>query len=275
MPPRFAAPFLPVLLGVCVFIPAGCNNNDVLDVGLTIDSLQQTGREVTVTATVRNRGTVPVRYWACPGTSNPWARIVNEQGVEYFLDYSCVAIGAPCTQETLDPGKTLSRTIHFRGSAWDPQGTAKDCIPTCLPFGHYFATFGFTYSTAKGSGEPLNRSIAFDWPKGSVDLVPTGTWGGQGMEVTAEDCGGSFQLDCGLGELSEPLILDAEGAFQGTGAISYGPVPLEYQQPMSYEGTVDSGTMTLTLYLFSGDVSYHLGPYQLTFGEKGVLQFCR
>mgnify|MGYP006944226876 CR=1 FL=1 len=138
-------------------------------------------------------------------------RIVNEDGDEFVLDDPCIAVGAPCFEQTLAPGEHLSGTIDFRGSAWEPEAQVANCTPLCLPFGRYNAVFRFAYSEDKGvplRGVPehvVKRSVPFDWPEGPVDLVPEGTWGGQGIRLGAEACGGIFILNCGQGRLSQPV----------------------------------------------------------------------
>ncbi|HEX9899916.1 MAG TPA: hypothetical protein VGC81_11865, partial [Candidatus Methylomirabilis sp.] len=112
---------------------------DVVAVDLTLGSIIQTDRDVEITATVRNRGTVPALY-TC---GSYYFRIVNENGAEFTPSSPCVAIS--CLPATLDPGEQLTSTLHFQGSAWgvNPEDFPS-CIPSCLPFGRYSAVFRFS-----------------------------------------------------------------------------------------------------------------------------------
>lgn len=274
---------MPFLLALLFILPAGCSDPfDDVDVDIVVGSITQTDQEFQLTVTVRNQGSAAVRYIACPGSAPGFSiRMVNEDGEEFVLDDPCVVFGAPCGEQTLAPGEHLSGTIVFRGSAWDPETQDPNCIPLCLPFGRYFAVFRFAYSEDKGvplRGVPehqLRRSLPFGWPEGPVDVVPAGTWGGQGIQLTTEACGGSFTLNCGNGRLSQPLILDGDGRFEGTGVIRTGPLFVSYQ-PVFYEGTVAAESMTLTISLPNDDPQDpSIGPVALTFGEEGEIVPCQ
>jgi len=265
--------FAPILLLLPLFA-GGCEDDtEVLMVDLTVNAYRQTEREVEIEVSVRNRGTIPVRYMSCPGPCSDLSiRIASEDGAEFLLCHSCVPILAPCeTQALLAPGDRISGRFLFRGSAWKPDVQDLSCRPDCLPFGRYSAVFRFTYSVENGAWDTVEENVGFDWPAEPVDLPPNGLWGGTGIELMLASCGGPFALDCGEGYLSEPLILNGEGRFEGAGVLAYGPV-FRVLRPMTYEGSVDDGTLMLTIHE-SPEASF--GPYLLAFGEKGVLRPCQ
>ena len=279
---RLSRSLLPLVL---LSILPGCSDTfdtKGVDLDMVVGSVTQNGQRLTITVTVRNRGRAAVRYTSCPGVSPGMSiQVVNEDGKAFTLEDPCVVFGAPCVEQILASGQHLSATLDFLGSAWDPDADVATCVPSCLPFGRYSAVFRFSYSEDKGvplRGSPdhvLKKSVPFDWPEEPVDLVSAGTWGGQGIRLTTEACGGAFMLDCGSGVLSRPLILDAEGRFQGIGGVTTGPVSMPYQ-PITYDGIVDGDSMTLTIYTVSfGPQPASFGPFQLTFGDEGNVAVCR
>jgi hypothetical protein len=105
-----------------------------------------------------------------------------------------------------------------------------------------------------------------------------GKWGGEGIALTVESASAHFQFDCAHGDISGPLVADADGYINQVGVyvrehggpIVQGSAPDSH--PASYTGSVVGATMKLTIRLLdSGDV---IGTFTLTQGAAGRVVSC-
>jgi len=108
--------------------------------------------------------------------------------------------------------------------------------------------------------------------------VAAGDWGGVGISLIATEQGAQLELDCALGEISQPLVLDAEGGFTLDGTFTPehgGPVREDEvleSEPATYAGIVDGNQMTLTIHLLNrGTIS---GPFALERDTTPLLRKC-
>lgn len=111
----------------------------------------------------------------------------------------------------------------------------------------------------------------------------SGDWGGihVRLSIDAEGKGATLEFDCAHGQLSEPLVLGKDGAFDVKGVYAPerpGPVRRDDTgagQPARYRGTVKGETMTLHITLGEGDAASELGPFELTHGKLGRIFKCK
>jgi hypothetical protein len=106
----------------------------------------------------------------------------------------------------------------------------------------------------------------------------TGTWGGDGIRLTAGPARVDLLFDCGEGSIERGIRLDDKGRFDVDGRVlPYSPGPAsnmddreEYR--VRYQGRVHAETMTLTLTRI--DTGQKLGEFDLTSGEPGRITLC-
>lgn len=108
--------------------------------------------------------------------------------------------------------------------------------------------------------------------------IAAGDWGGIGISLVATEQGAQLELDCALGEISGPLVLDPEGGFSINGTFTAehgGPVredEMLESEPATYAGVVDGDQMTLTIHLLErGTIS---GPFALERDGTSLLRKC-
>jgi len=108
--------------------------------------------------------------------------------------------------------------------------------------------------------------------------VAAGAWGGVGISLVATEQSAQLEFDCALGEISEPLVLDAEGGFTLDGTFTPehgGPIREDEvleSEPATYAGVIDGGQMTLTIHLLErGTIS---GPFALERDGSALLRKC-
>src|SRR5688572_25364013 len=86
--------------------------------------------------------------------------------------------------------------------------------------------------------------------------VPTGVWGGKGIQLTVTAKGGAIDYGCDSGTIDEPLRSDSRGKFSARGSHAFGrggprqpgdpaPKPREAR----YEGVRKGDTLQLTVVL--------------------------
>jgi hypothetical protein len=125
-------------------------------------------------------------------------------------------------------------------------------------------------SLACGPTSPATPSSAT--PPG---VVQPSVWGGDHAQLTVSDAGATIQFDCARGTLGTPLTVDQNGRFEQNGTLvpgHGGPVQANEtpeQEPARYVGTIQNGTMTLTV------TSAHLAStFTLELGQQGRLVRC-
>ncbi len=85
------------------------------------------------------------------------------------------------------------------------------------------------------------------------DRVPLGTWGGEHIGMVVADTGALIEYDCAAGRITQPLLLDASGAFTWEGFHTPGqggPVRDNETPPMypaRYTGRATRDRLTVTL----------------------------
>jgi hypothetical protein len=106
----------------------------------------------------------------------------------------------------------------------------------------------------------------------------TGTWGGDGIRLTAGPARVDLQFDCAEGRIEGAIRPDDKGRFDVYGLyLPYPPGPAssgddrkEYR--VRYQGRVDTDSMMLTLTLV--DTDQKPVEFELTFGETGRITLC-
>jgi hypothetical protein len=106
----------------------------------------------------------------------------------------------------------------------------------------------------------------------------TGAWGGQHLQATLTDSGGTLQYDCASGTISDPLVPDERGQVLAPGIHSPGhggPIMLGEvppQLPARYNGTVNGDRLTLTVTLT--ETGEKVGTFELVRGQPGLIFRC-
>jgi len=108
-------------------------------------------------------------------------------------------------------------------------------------------------------------------------FLAAGTWGGEHLILEVSGKGAEAELDCALGQVTQPIRLDRHGDFDVTGTFTPehgGPVLRnETAQPAAahYSGHVDSDKMTLTISV----AGKRVGVFALSRGSHPMLRKCR
>jgi hypothetical protein len=109
--------------------------------------------------------------------------------------------------------------------------------------------------------------------------VPTGVWGGKGMQLTVTAAGATIDYGCDAGTIDERLLSDPSGRFAAVGTHSFGrggphqpgdPSPKVHKT--SYEGIQSGDTMRLTVSL--PELERKLGEFTLELGRRASLERC-
>lgn len=85
--------------------------------------------------------------------------------------------------------------------------------------------------------------------------VPTGNWGAAGVNFVVEDNGVKIEYDCATGEITQKLVLDAQGGFSLDGFYTRrypGALRVKFppkRAPARYEGKISGDKMTLKVTL--------------------------
>jgi hypothetical protein len=111
----------------------------------------------------------------------------------------------------------------------------------------------------------------------ALSTVPAGPWGGDGAVLQITSQGAHLELDCGLGELTEPLNLDSDQAFavKGTFTREGGPARADGSDTRSarYTGRMEGSELTVELWSASGDAVQ--ASWVFTRGREVQLRKCR
>ncbi len=117
---------------------------------------------------------------------------------------------------------------------------------------------------------------------GPTSVVPgpitAGTWGGDNAGLIADDTSAHVHIGCTVGDVHQPVAVDAHGRFDAPGRynITAYPVYRGPDHPARFFGSIDGHVMSLTVTLT--DTAVTLGPVQLTFGKEprmGPCPICR
>jgi hypothetical protein len=107
--------------------------------------------------------------------------------------------------------------------------------------------------------------------------IPTGTWGGQHINMKVGAKSATIEYDCATGTIRGPLVVDSNGNFnlRGTHRMQRGgPVRADEtpnDHPATYTGSIKGNTMTLHLKLSDSDVE----TFTLEKGREGELFRCK
>lgn len=110
-----------------------------------------------------------------------------------------------------------------------------------------------------------------------MQRIPTGTWGGQHIQMTVHAKSATIEYDCATGVIQGPLVVDANGNFnlRGTHRMQRGgPVRADEtpkDHPATYTGSIKGNTMTLKLKLSDSDEE----TFTLEKGKAGELFRCK
>ena len=110
-----------------------------------------------------------------------------------------------------------------------------------------------------------------------MQRIPTGTWGGQHIQMMVNAKSATIEYDCATGVIQGPLTVDANGNFNlhGThrrmrgGPTRAGETPND--DPAAYTGSIKGHTMTLNLKIGDSDVE----TFTLEKGKEGELVRCK
>jgi hypothetical protein len=112
----------------------------------------------------------------------------------------------------------------------------------------------------------------------SQKLVAAGIWGGDHAVLTVTETGAHLELDCAHGDISQKLMMDANGNVSVDGVFVQehgGPIivgEVEVKKPARYAGTVSGDTMTLGVTLT--DTQEKIGTFSLTYKSTGHVVKC-
>lgn len=113
----------------------------------------------------------------------------------------------------------------------------------------------------------------------SGDLVPTGVWGGKGIQLTVTEKGAVIDYGCDSGTIDGRLKTDARGRFVANGTHVFGtggprhpgdPGPKAHQA--RYEGLRSGDKLELTVAL--PELNRTLGTFTLRLGQRPTLERC-
>jgi len=109
--------------------------------------------------------------------------------------------------------------------------------------------------------------------------VPTGVWGGKGIQLTVTADGAGVDYGCDSGTIDERLQQDSHGKFSARGTHVFGsggprnpgdPAPKPRQA--RYEGVRKGGKLELTVLL--PELNRNLGKFTLELGKHPTLERC-
>lgn len=112
-----------------------------------------------------------------------------------------------------------------------------------------------------------------------LQIVPTGSWGGEHIRLNVTEAGAKFEYDCAFGTIDEPLLMEKDGTFEAHGShvyerggpIRFGEPPLE-QHPALYRGWTDGSQIRHTVTLLeTGKV---VVDFSLGLGHPPVIEKC-
>jgi len=109
--------------------------------------------------------------------------------------------------------------------------------------------------------------------------VPTGVWGGKGIQLTVTADGAGIDYGCDSGTIDERLRSDSHGKFSARGTHVFGrggprkpgdpaPKPREAR----YEGVRNGDKLELKVLL--PELNRNLGKFTLRLGERPTLERC-
>jgi len=110
-----------------------------------------------------------------------------------------------------------------------------------------------------------------------MQRIPTGTWGGQHIQMKVGAKSATIEYDCATGVIEGPLTVDANGDFNLRGThrmLRGGPTRADETpngSPATYTGSIKGNTMTLNLKIGDADAE----TFTLERGKEGELVRCK
>jgi hypothetical protein len=109
--------------------------------------------------------------------------------------------------------------------------------------------------------------------------VPTGVWGGKGMQMTVTASGAGIDYGCDSGTIEGRLQTDSHGKFSARGTHVFGSGgprregdPAPKPREALYEGVRNGDKLELTVLL--PELNRNLGKFTLKLGERPTLERC-
>jgi hypothetical protein len=113
----------------------------------------------------------------------------------------------------------------------------------------------------------------------SQATLPTGIWGGQGIQLTVTDDGARLDYGCDSGTIDGRVQLDSSGKFVARGSHTFGQGGPRGRgdsavkvHKASFEGTQEGKTLRLTVLL--PELKRKLGDFALQLGRRASLERC-
>ena len=133
---------------------------------------------------------------------------------------------------------------------------------------------------------PTVSSLALVWTlipglhaQATKTPVPTGVWGGKGIQMTVTASGATIAYDCDAGRIDERLQTDASGKFTANGTHAFGRGGPRYKgeprpkpHAARYVGELNGKKMNVTISL--PDLGRKVGEFSLELGKRGLLDRC-
>jgi len=107
-------------------------------------------------------------------------------------------------------------------------------------------------------------------------VLPTGTWGGDDVQVIVTSQGATLQFACSHGAIHQPIEPDANGNFSATGTYVYehpaNPLSEADSHSARFDGQFSATTMRVTVTV--PDKQDVFGPFTATLGATGPRTRC-
>lgn len=109
--------------------------------------------------------------------------------------------------------------------------------------------------------------------------VPTGVWGGKGIQLTVTQDGAGIDYGCDSGTIEGRLKTDSHGKFVAHGTHAFGRGgprkqgdPARKPRQARYEGVRKGDKLELTVLL--PELNRNLGTFTLQLGQRPILERC-
>src|SRR5215813_12209419 len=110
-------------------------------------------------------------------------------------------------------------------------------------------------TNSDGPSTTLNSNQSTNSSTQNGRALANGIWGGQGISLEINDSGAEINYDCAHGSINGKIVPDRVGKFvaKGSHVPEHGGAVREDEnrsgQPVTYQGSIDGETMTLTVTL--------------------------
>jgi hypothetical protein len=113
----------------------------------------------------------------------------------------------------------------------------------------------------------------------AAERLPTGTWGGEHVELTVTTTGAHLEFDCANGDVAQPLTTDDSGRLDVEGVFTRehgGPIrddEAAARVRARYSGRLTKNALTFDVTLI--DSKENAGSFTVVLGETGRVRKCR